>query len=95
MALINALAYNIAILITSVIVTASHFHPSIIFEVKARSLLGEAPRLVQKYYTKGEINDFNKYRNKSKTPASAGVLPVVTETNKLQLYVLNFLTART
>jgi hypothetical protein len=33
-----------------------------------------------------KINDFNKYRNKSKTPACAGVLPVVTETNKLQLH---------
>jgi len=33
-----------------------------------------------------KINDFNKYRNKSKTPASAGVLPFVTETNKLQLH---------
>ncbi len=49
MVLTNALAHNMAMLITSVIVTASHFHPSIIFEVKARSLLGEAPCLAVKY----------------------------------------------
>jgi hypothetical protein len=49
MALINALAYNMAILITSVIVTASHFHPSIIFEVKARSFLREATCSAIKY----------------------------------------------
>jgi hypothetical protein len=49
MAVINALAHNIALLITSVIVTARHFHPSIIFAVKARSFLREAFCLAVKY----------------------------------------------
>jgi hypothetical protein len=49
MVLINALAYNMAMLITSVIVTASHLNPSIIFEVKARSFLREASCSAIKY----------------------------------------------
>jgi hypothetical protein len=60
MVLTNALAYNMEMLITSVIVTASHFHPSIIFEVKARSFLREAYCSAIKCYVRVEIDHFIK-----------------------------------
>jgi hypothetical protein len=60
MASINALAYNMATFITSVFVPVSHFHLSLILGCKARSLLGEAPSLVQKYYTKVEVDSLSK-----------------------------------
>ncbi len=44
MVLTNALAYTMSMLITSAFVTARHFHPSIIFVVKARCFLREASR---------------------------------------------------
>jgi hypothetical protein len=49
MVLLNALAYSMAILITSVFVTVSHFHPSPIFGDIVLSLLGEASCLAVKY----------------------------------------------
>jgi hypothetical protein len=54
------LAYNIVGLNSNVFVTVSHFHPIIIFEVKARSFLRVATGLAVKYWTRVEIVGFRK-----------------------------------